>query len=239
MNLYFLVEGSSEFNIYPKWLSHLLPHFKRVNEYDQVTDNNYFIFNAFGQPAIIDEHLPNAIKDINLLESQGKHYYNYLLVCLDSEEMNADELRSDILTSVQSNKNINLSGLKLVLIIQNRCIETWLLGNQNFVLTQAANIPLKYSEPFLTYRNHYDVRNQDPELMGIYSGSKSITYAQFHEEYLKAVFKARELSYSKGKSKEVGEKFYLDGLIKRVTVQPNHLNSFQYFLSVIRTLQKY
>ena len=114
-----------------------------------------------------------------------------------------------------------------------------ILGNQNFVLTQAANIPLKYSEPFLTYRNYYDVRNQDPELMGIYSGSTSITHAQFHEEYLKAVFKARELSYSKGKSKEVGEKFYLDELIKRITVESNHLNSFQYFLSVIQTLQKY
>jgi hypothetical protein len=238
MNLYFLVEGSSEFYIYPKWLSHLLPHFKRVNEYDQVTDNNYFIFNAFGQPAIIDEHLPNAIKDINLLESQGKHYYNYLLVCLDSEELTVDELREDIIASLKSNKNINLSSIKLVLIIQNRCIETWLLGNQNFVLTQAANIPLKYSEPFLTYKNHYDVRNQDPELMGIYNG-RSTTHAQFHEEYLKSVFKARELAYSKGNPKVVGEKFYLDELIKRIKFQPNHLNSFQYFLSVIQTLQKH
>jgi len=238
MNLYFLVEGSSEFNIYPKWLSHLLPHFKRVNEYDQVTDNNYFIFNAFGQPTIINEHLPNAIKDINFLELQGKHYYNYLLVCLDAEEMNVDELRSDILVSLKSNKNINLSGIEIVLIIQNRCIETWLLGNENFILTQAANIPLKYSEPLLTYRNYYDVRNQDPELMGIYTGSRSVTHAQFHEEYLKAAFKARQLSYSKGKSKEVGEKFYLDKLIKRITLQPNHLKSFKYFFSIIQSLQK-
>lgn len=239
MNLYFLVEGSSEFNIYPKWLSHLLPHFKRVNEYDQVINNNYFIFNAFGQPAIIYEHLPNAIEEINLLELQGKHYYNYLLVCLDTEELTVDELRSDILVSLKSNKNINLNSIELVLIIQNRCLETWLLGNQNFILTQTANIPIKYSEPSLTYRNYYDVRNQDPELMGIYNGSKSATHAQFHEEYLKAAFKARELTYSKGKSKEVGEKFYLDELIKRIKVQPNHLNSFQYFLSVIQTLQKY
>jgi len=239
MNLYFLVEGSSEFNIYPKWLSYLLPNFKRVNEYDQITNNNYFIFNAFGQPAIIDEHLPNAIEDINLLESQGKPYYNYLLVCLDSEELTVDELRKDILTSLESNKSINLSSIELVLIIQNRCIETWLLGNQNFVPTQAENIPLEYSEPFLTYRNYYDVRSQDPELMGICSGSKSITHAQFHEEYLKATFKARKLSYSKGKSKEVGERFYLDALIKRIEVQPNHLNSFKHFFSIIQSFQKY
>ncbi len=237
MNLYFLVEGRSEFNIYPKWLSHLLPCFKRVNEYDQITDNNYFIFNAAGQPEIIDEHLPNAIKDINLLKFEGKYSYSYLLVCLDAEELTPDELRTDILTSVQSHKDINLSGIELVLIIQNRCIETWLLGNQNFILTQLANIPIKYSEPFLTYRNYYDVRNQDPELMGIYNGSKSITHAQFHEEYLKSVFKARELSYAKGKSKEVGEKFYLDELIKRVNSKPAHLQSFQYFLSVMKSLE--
>ncbi len=139
---------------------------------------------------------------------------------------------------MKSDKNINLSSIELFLIIQNRCIETWLLGNQNFILTQTANTSIEYSEPFLTYRNYYDVRNQDPELMGIYNGSKSTNHAQFHEEYLKAAFKARKLSYSKGKSKEVGEKFYLDELIKRINLQPNHLNSFKYFLSVIQSLQK-
>ena len=152
--------------------------------------------------------------------------------------MTVDELRADILMSLELNKNINVSGIELVVVIQNRCIETWLLVNQNFILTQATNIPLKYSELFLTYRNYDDVRNQDPELMGIYNGSKSITYAQFHKEYLKSVFKARGLSYSKGNSKEVGEKFYLDELIRIITVQPNHLNSFQYFFSVIKSFRK-
>ena len=236
MNLYFLVEGTTEFNIYPKWINHLLPNLKRVDDFDKITDNNYFIFHGGCQPQIIDEHLPNAIKDINLLEAEGKYYYNYLLVCLDAEEVTVDELRSDILTSLKSNKNINLSGIELFLIIQNRCIETWLLGNQNFILTQAKNIPTKYSEPFLTYRNYYDVRNQDPELMGIYNGSKSTTHAQFHEEYLKAAFKSRKLSYSKGKSKEVGEKFYLEELLKRIKSKPEHLNSFQYFISIINSL---
>jgi len=73
--------------------------------------------------------------------------------------------------------------------------------------------------------------------MGIYDSNKFNTHAQFHEAYLKSVFKSRGLSYSKGKSKEVGEKFYLDELIKRVSVtKPDHLQSFQYFISIITSL---
>ncbi len=250
MNLYFLVEGSSEFNIYPKWLSHLLPNFKRVYEHDQITysGNSYFILNAGGQPAIINEHLPNAIEDINLLESQGKPYYNYLFICLDSEEFTIDELKEDIFTPLKSDKNINLSSIKLVPIIQNRCIETWLLGNQNYILTQAQaqKIPIEYSEPFLTYGSYYDVRSQDPELMGIYNNSSRFAnHAQFHAAYLRAAFKAyraafksRKPSYSKGESKDVGEKSYLEELIKRIEVQPNHLNSFKNFFSIIQSLPK-
>ena len=46
------------------------------------------------------------------------------------------------------------------------------------------------------------------------------------------------LSYSKGNSKEVGEKFYLEKLIRIITVQPNHLNLFQDFFSVIKSFRK-
>ena len=36
MNIYFLVEGDTEFIIYRKWLSYLVPELKRVQYYDQV-----------------------------------------------------------------------------------------------------------------------------------------------------------------------------------------------------------
>ncbi|MEE3719858.1 hypothetical protein V2H45_24255 [Tumidithrix elongata RA019] len=189
MNLYFLVEGKSEFNLYPKWLTYLLPDFTRVDEFDRISDRNYFIFQGGGQPEIIEEHLPNAIRDINSLSSNDNKY-DYLLFCLDAEEQTIDELKTEILTSLCSKKDIDLSKLELVLIIQNRCIETWLLGNRNFVPTQFGNTPLDECEPFLTYRNYYDVRDKDPELMGIYDNEKFRTHAQFHEAYLKAVFKA-------------------------------------------------
>ena len=44
MNLYILVEGkNTEKKIYPSWLSYLLPQLKRVNFYDQVDKNSYFL----------------------------------------------------------------------------------------------------------------------------------------------------------------------------------------------------
>lgn len=239
MNLYFLVEGISEFNIYPRWLNCLLPDLKRVDGFDEITDNNYFVFHGGGQPQIIDEHLPNAIRDINSFKSNVK--YDRLLVCLDAEELTVDELRTEILTSIQSKKDLNLNDIELILVIQNRCIETWLLGNRNIVPTQLENIPFDASEPFQTYRKYYDVRSKNPELMGIYDNPKFTTHAQFHEAYLKAVFKSRGnsvgLSYGKGKAKEVGEKFYLDQLIKRTKDNPDHLQSFQYFISIINSLK--
>lgn len=81
MNIYFLVEGkSTERKVYPAWLAHLLPELKRVSNYNDVTNNNYYLFSANGYPSIIYEHLPNAIADIN---ANGN--YNYLVLCLDAE----------------------------------------------------------------------------------------------------------------------------------------------------------
>lgn len=62
MNLYFLVEGRrTEAKVYPKWLSHLLPHFSRVERFNEVDDKNYFLISGEGNPSILDVHLPNAI----------------------------------------------------------------------------------------------------------------------------------------------------------------------------------
>jgi hypothetical protein len=47
MNLYFLVEGKrTEKKVYPAWLAHLLPELQRVQNYDQVNQNNYYLFSG-------------------------------------------------------------------------------------------------------------------------------------------------------------------------------------------------
>ena len=66
MNIYFLVEGKrTEMKVYPKWLSHLVPNLKRVDAYQNVESNNYYIFSGNGFPSLLDNHLRNCIEDIN------------------------------------------------------------------------------------------------------------------------------------------------------------------------------
>ncbi len=81
MNLYFLVEGKrTERKVYPKWLSYLLPQFTQVDTFDDVVDKNYFLISGEGYPALLDRHLPNAVRDFNRVPS-----YSHLVVCLDAE----------------------------------------------------------------------------------------------------------------------------------------------------------
>lgn len=49
--------------------------------------------------------------------------------------------------------------------------------------------------------------------------------AQFHEEYLKEMFREHRLSYNKAKPKEVSERYYLEELVKR-NRQTGHLPTF-------------
>jgi hypothetical protein len=137
MNIYFLVEGKrTERKVYPAWLSYILPELKQVHSYDEVEKNNYYLFSAEGYPSIIYEHLPNAIEDICLI---GK--YNYLVVCLDAEENTAHQLKQEIYGFLQA-ENIQLGNTNLTIIIQNRCIETWFLGNKKIYIRNPQSSPL-------------------------------------------------------------------------------------------------
>ncbi|MEH1836156.1 MAG: hypothetical protein V7L29_29910 [Nostoc sp.] len=74
-------------------------------------------------------------------------------------------------------------------LTQNRCIETWFLGNTKIYSRQPQ------SEPLLDYTRYYDISVNCPELMGKYD--KFNTHAQFHEAYLKELFRAKNINYSK------------------------------------------
>ena len=53
MNIYFLVEGqSTEPDVYPAWLSFLVPELIRVDNFDEVDRNNYYLFSSCGIPYI-------------------------------------------------------------------------------------------------------------------------------------------------------------------------------------------
>ncbi|MFM2061194.1 MAG: hypothetical protein RLZZ507_864 [Cyanobacteriota bacterium] len=217
MNLYFLVEGKrTENKVYPAWLKHLLPELQQVKNFDEVDKNNFYLFSANGYPSIIYDHLPNAILDI---QENGK--YNYLVLCLDAEENAVSEIKQEIYDFLATEKP-EMGNIELVLIIQNRCLETWFLGNRKIYTRNPQDNLL------LEYTRYYDVSIDCPELMGQYQSFN--THAQFHEAYVKELFRAKNINYSKRNPGDVVKQFYLQQLIERIESENTHLPTFQTFL---------
>ena len=109
-----------------------------------------------------------------------------------------------------------------MLIFQNRCLESWLLGNRKIYSRNPQNKPL------LDYTKYYDVSVNCPENMGRYQEFN--THAQFHEAYLRALFEAKNITYSKKRPGDVLKAFYLEQLLTRIQVHPEQLTTFRHFI---------
>lgn len=218
MNIYFLVEGKrTEMKVYPKWLSILIPELTRVQWYHEVIKKNYCIFTGDGFPSLLDNHLKNSIEDVN---SSGN--FDYLVICLDSDDDTLSERNQQVLDFIEE-ENIELNpNTKLIIIVQNKCFETWFLGNPKIFKSNPN------SSFLVDCIKHYNVKNDDPELM-----EKPIDFEQttaiFHSTYLQEILAERKIIYSKKNPREVTEKYFLEELIKR-NKKTNHIQSFKQFL---------
>ncbi len=83
---------------------------------------------------------------------------------------------------------------------------------------------------------YYDVSVEDPELMSNYS--QDYNHAKFHYSYLKAIFAAKKIRYAKKNPRDAKEKYYLDELKNRITSEPEHLKTFQYFIDFCQMIKK-
>jgi len=86
LNLYFLVEGKTEIEVYPKWLNHLLPDLSRVKFAKYATNNNYYLISGMGYPRLLDVTLIDSFAEINELGN-----YNYLILVIDADDFNEQE----------------------------------------------------------------------------------------------------------------------------------------------------
>jgi len=223
MNIYFLVEGRrTEKKVYPQWLSYLVPDLKKVNHFDEVVERNYYLFNSNGYPSILDD-IENAVKDIN---DCGK--YSYLVICLDADESTVQERKEEI------KQLFDLRSLELkaepVIVVQNRCFETWFLGNRRVYSRNPQD------EIFRQYCHFYNVSVEDPELMPNYPGFNRTV--QFHEDYLKRMLREKGIRYTKLNPGNVGEAHYIKELKKRIEDKPEDLQSLQYFFSFCESLKE-
>jgi hypothetical protein len=228
MNIYFLLEGqSSEPDVYPAWISYLVPELIRVNHFDEVDHNNYYLFSSYGIP-YIENDIVNAIMDIN---SIGK--YHYFVICIDADAATVSQREAKIFNLLDEKQIILTNNTSLKIVVQNRCIETWFLGNRK-VYTRN---PQK-NKNFIEYARFYNVADNDPEFMSkleTFEGSISA----FHFNYLKAMFNERgNMAYSKSNSIEVQRISYLNELINRVKDEPSHLNTLINFFGFCNKIRR-
>lgn len=219
MNVYFLVEGRRcERKLYPAWLSAIAPHLQKVKSPRDASSNCYYLISGEGYPSILDVRLPAAICDI---EETGR--FDLLVVVVDSDEETVEAREKAVIAAAERSAT-RLTRAKLKVVVQHRCIETWLLGNRRIFVRNPEGQELR------SYVGHYDTRQLDPELMPKLAGF--VNHAQFHYQYLKAIFQERKTSYTKSHPGDAATRVYLEQLIGRIKDHPNHLASFSGFLGL-------
>jgi len=216
LNLYFLVEGKTEGKVYPQWLEHLLPvDFSRINNASQASKNNYYLISGGGYPSILDNHLRNAVEEVN---EYGN--YDWLILVIDADDITAQSKIKEVEQFI-INENIVLnSNCHLHVVAQKYCIETWFLGNCKVYPRNTDG------SDFLSYAQFYDVSQQDPEGMNKPAWFNNGSVSIYHENYLRKMLAEKNIRYSKANPNGVGEKYYLDQLQKRVK-ETSHLSSLK------------
>jgi|JFJP01.1.fsa_nt_gi hypothetical protein len=229
MNLFFLVEGRrTESKIYPAWLSYLLPQLQRVKNYRKITQNNYYLIDGGGYPSI-KERIVYYIDEINTInQSPINSNYHHFVICLDAEEITHEERKNEIETYINAHE-VKLQQTQLTIIVHQRCMESWFLGNRKIFTRHPQNPDLR------EYINFYDVYLNDPEMTGKYIFD---THADFHYHYLKALLseKYQKLTYTKHDPGPVLEKYYLEQLQARIITDPTHLLTFQTFINFCQSV---
>lgn len=219
MNVYFVLEGEkTELFLYPKWINYIIPQLTQVHYESDVTENNYYIFSGGGIPSIYN-HTVNAIKNIN-----DNPKFDKLIVCLDGDEIGIISRIQEIKDYISKSKVKISDKCEIHFVVQNICIETWLLGNRRIVKRNPQGEILR------SFLEHHNVIDEDPEVM-----EKMDTFrnkAHFHFSYLKEVLKERKLIYSKSNPNEVSSQSYFDELIKRIN-ETEHIGSFKYLIDIL------
>lgn len=208
MNFYIVVEGDqTEMSVYPAWLSILAPTYTRIDNAWEVDENNYYIFSGGGIPSIF-KHVKNAVLDINSINGKGGARYDYLLVCLDTEEESRDYILSRINDELQAS-NVERQDAELVVFEHKVCMETWFLGNQGVFKDNPQNAE------YLEYIKYFNVGQNNPEEMDNMDENRFATTAKFHLRYLKRMLEERNMTYSKNNTIAVQQQAYLQQLISR------------------------
>jgi hypothetical protein len=165
--------------------------------------------------------LKNAIEEVNASSN-----YDFLIVALDADECTPQERLQEIEAFMEKEK-LKLENCKLKLLIQNRCFETWFMGNRKVYPRHPKG------DEFIEYAKFYNVSQKDPERMGLYPGFTEVS--KFHYRYLKEMLLERNIFYTKSRPRGVVDRAYLDQLILRTDDTP-HLSSLKDFFDFCKMI---
>lgn len=225
MNLYLLLEGKrSEAALYPAWLASLDRPFARMMAVDEVAQSSgrsFYSFSANGYPSIVGTHLRNAVSDVSNYRG-----YDWLLVCLDVDESTAAD-RIEEVERIADEAGLGRTPVRLFVVPQARCIESWLLGNPYLI----GSAPPPY---LAELRDFYDVRRECPECMG--RPRSWANHAQFHFHYAREAFKAKNIRYTKSNPGDAATPSYFSALRARTERDKESLPTFRRFLDFIESI---
>ncbi len=230
MNLAFLVEGRTEFSLYPQWITHLTTLAECRTGYQGVTNNQFTIFNVEGYRKMTRE-IPNAIKSI-----LANPVFDYLVIVIDGDNEGVAS-RQAFVNSIITHSDTPLlpTNCQLKIIIQNVCIETWFTGHiDHFKAAQNCN-----DGGIVSFLAQYDVENNDPELMpNYYSPNIVHSIGKYHEMYLARMLKGANprSKYNKSTAHTFVDIPYFQRLEQRLTETPTHLNSFADMVNFLKNL---
>ena len=211
MRLCFLLEGRrTEPKLYRKWLGYTFPDLPEIEDPVNWQGDGYWLVTGGGQPGIFDR-IPEVIADLDAWNAQITSFF----LCLDSEDEPATEVQVKAAALLQAHARPDFHP---VAVVQNCCIETWLLADRGLYRPAARDPELA------TFRAFYDAAAEDPERMPCASGFE--TKAQFHTRYLKAAARDIGERYSKTRpGKFFSEETHFRRLIERRR-QTGHIPSF-------------
>ena len=220
MNIYLLTEGrTTEREIYSAWLGELLPHYEIVSDIQNFQGHSIFLFSAEGYPGIVSSGIPNSVQDI-----WTSGLVDLFVVALDADDDSVAEREREIRTAIDGAGGLP-ARTEFFPLVQKRCLESWLLGNDRFVQRAPTEANL------VELRRHYDVCRDDPEEM-LAPASYASSNSRFHAKYLKAVFAGRGMVYSKNDPGFAKDISYCRNIVQRLR-RTGQLRSFSSFVDLV------
>lgn len=232
MNLAFLVEGTTELKLYPKWINYLskTPLSECLSGYRAVIDNQFTLFNVEGIGKMSKE-IPNAINSI-----VANPVFDYLVVVIDADSEGVTSRKQLIQDIIDNPATPALpTNCQLKIIVQNVCIETWFTGHTDHFRTAKTC----RDRGILSFLSEYDVETNDPELMPSTHPLTTIhSIGAYHVLYLKKMLKGTNRSWHYGKSTahSIIDIPYFQRLEQRLIESPTHLNSFGDMVVFLKSL---